>query len=138
MKKFICLLLVLLIVPFFAYADDTDSLVGSWYVSTGFLDNIDSNDDIYLEFYVLHFTPSGDIFISKYDINNEGVTTIEDYTIIGLWSYNSNKYYIRIGAKGPQELAIEDDSLFFQVTEDCMFRFQRMQQIDYIKDVKPL
>ena len=131
MKKIVCCLLVLMLVPLLSLADNQDYIVGTWYVYTGIVEN---NDDVYFEFHIFHFAPDGTVFSSKYDIGKDKTTTTTDFNVIALWTKDNGKYYINLGLQDPQELTIENDTLFFPVTSEYKVRVYKMNQVNYVKD----
>ena len=132
MKKLFCLLIVLLLVPLFSFADDPDPIVGTWYIHSGLVDD----SDIYFEFHTFTFTAEGMVFSSKYDISKDGTTSPTDFNVIGVWTKDNEKYFINIGFKGAEELIFEKDSLFFPVSDSYKLRAWKMESINYVKDVK--
>lgn len=130
MKKLLCLLLVLLLVPLVSFADDQDPIVGIWYMCSDFVDE----PDIYLEFYIFIFTSEGSIISSMYDLSDDGTTTMKDYHVLGAWTKDDDKYYINWCFKGAEELVFDKETMFFPITDEYKLRAHKMERINYVKD----
>ena len=114
MKKLITVFLILaLLLPACSVADDPDPIVGCWYIYSGIVDDA----DVYFEFHTFVFTSDGNIFSSKYDVSKDGITSLTDFKVIGMWSNENNDYYINIGFKGAEKLILDNDTIFFPVTD---------------------
>ena len=133
MKKITTVVLILsLLLPAAALADDTDPIVGAWYVYSGIVDD----SQAYYEINVFLFTDDGNVFTSKYDVSKEGKTDVKDYSVIGLWTKESGKYYVNIGFSGAQEVEVHNDSMFFPVFDSYKIRIYKMISVNYAMDVK--
>ena len=130
-KLFIAVLILILALPVLACADQ-DYIVGSWYVYSGFTED----DAEYLEIDTIHFTPEGGIFSNRYTVSSSGVTTCKDYSVIGLWTKEDGRYYINLGLNGPEEITIENNTMFFPVTESYKLRFIKMKPVNFVTDMK--
>ena len=130
MKKLIAIfLIVLLVVPVASFADDP--IVGTWYVYSGLL----NNNDVCLELSLFSFTEDNFIFSSTYDVSKSYITTAKDYKAIGVWTNENGRYYVNIGLKGAQEVFIENDSMFFPVS-DFSIRIHKLTTVNYVLDYK--
>ena len=130
MKKLIAFfLIVLLVVPVTSFADDP--IVGTWYVYSGIL----NNDDVCLELSLFSFTEDNFIFSSTYDVSKSYITTAKDYKTIGVWTNENGRYYVNIGFKGAQEVFIENDSMFFPIS-DFSIRIHKLTTVNYVLDYK--
>ena len=128
MKKLIAFfLIVLLVVPVVSFADDP--IVGTWYVYSGIL----NNDDVCFELSLFSFTEDNFIFSSTYDVSKSYITTAKDYKAIGAWTIKNGRYYVNIGFKGAQEVFIENDSMFFPVS-DFSIRIHKLTTVNYVLD----
>lgn len=133
MKKLLCILLIVaLFLPSAVLADETDPIVGCWYVYSGFVDN----SDIYFEFHTFVFTFDGNVFSTKYDISEDGTTSAKDYHVIGLWTKEDGKYYINIGLEGAEELIVDNDTIFFPVTDSMKLRIRKMTPLNSVLDAR--
>jgi len=133
MKKLITVVLILaLFLPAAALADDTDPIVGAWYVYSGIVED----SQVYYEIYVFFFTDDGNVLSSKYDVSKEGKTDAKDYSVIGLWTKESGKYFVNIGFSGAQEIEIHNNSMFFPVHDSYKIRIYKMISVNYAMDFK--
>ena len=131
MKK-LCIVALILVLAFPALAfADQDYIVGSWYVYSGIMED----DAEYLEIDTIHFTADGGIFSNRYTVSSTGVTTCKDYSVIGLWTKENDRYYINMGS-GPDEIVLESNTMFFPASKDYKLRFIKMRPINYVIDLK--
>ena len=130
MKKLITVLLILaLLLPAASIA--SDSIVGIWYTY------IELEDQGH-ELDIFRFDDDGSLFSSSYKIDKQGITTAKDYKQIGVWSNKDDHYYINLGFNGAKELAVEDSTFFFPVTDDMAIRIRKLEAIDYALDIRRL
>ena len=131
MKRLLAVVLILaLALPALALADQ-DYIVGSWYVCSGFMDSPDE----YLEIDTIHFTPDGNIIGNRYTLTTSGITSCKDYSIIGLWTKENDRYYINMGS-GPEEIVLESNTMFFPSSKSYKLRYIKMRPINYVIDLK--
>lgn len=132
MKKLLAVVLILaLALPALALADQ-DDIVGTWYFYSGLADD----PVLYFEIDTIHFSPEGNIFSSRYTVSSSGVTTCKDYNIIGFWTKEDGHYYINLGLNGAEEIDIENNTVFFPVSESYKLRFTKMKPVNYVIDLK--
>ena len=129
-KLFIAVLILVLALPVLACADQ-DYIIGSWYVCSGFMED----DAEYIEIDMIHFTPDGNIIGNRYTLTSSGVTTCKDYSVIGLWTKENDRYYINMGS-GPEEIVLESNTMFFPSSDSYKLRYIKMRPINFVIDLK--
>ena len=145
MKKLITIILILaLILPGFAAADDSD-IIGCWYVLLG-LENLSEADrkeweeslwtshKLY-EVHVLQFSEDGEIHRIDGFFDKHG-SEANDYNTIGTWVYRNGKYQSTIIGAGTGEIVLEDGKMFILYTQNEYFGFNRMILIDNSTDIR--
>ena len=134
MKKLIAIILILaMLLPAVALAE-RDPIVGTWYVYTGIVEEPELKSKAYFEISLFSFTDDGIVFTSTYDVSEKGITTVNDYQMIGLWTNKDGKYYVNVGMKGAKEITVEENSLFFPV-DDYSIRVRKMEPVDFALDM---
>jgi len=113
MKRLITIVLILsLVVPAAALAEDPDPIVGCWYMC---LDAKDTSQDFIDEGYlyssmIVVFTPGGQILCQNTDFK-ESSGTAADVSYVGKWNKKDDKYIASIIAVGENEALFSDDIL---------------------------
>jgi len=119
LKKLIIAILVLaLVLPAAAMAEDQDPIIGCWYFlfdkrAYPEIGSLFDNADISLSIY--SFSQNG--IIMSADTTVVGEEGTQRYIVAGRWEKKDNKYQYSILGVGEGEMIIEDDQLFFSVQD---------------------
>ena len=134
MKRFVCLLIALFLVPLFAFADD--DVVGSWYL---FYDKTKAPElaaayqdhDLMISVYI--FAEDGKILLSECDIK-DGVGT-PTLTSVGKWEKDASGYKYSIVVLGSGSFEVKDDCLFLEYAgTGIMMKLRRLVPFDPYAD----
>lgn len=139
MKKLLCVLLIVaLLLPSAVLADETDPIVGCWYLYYDF--------SLYPELKSLF--PDYDKLICVYWFSESGViygagATIvgtegtPDYSAAGKWSKSGDSYTIGFIGSGECSGLLEGDSLFYEADgyPGCYMRLNRLYPFNPYKDL---
>ena len=128
-KVFVFLLALCFLLPAFALADDP--ITGLWYTYFG-----DTATAQTQNFHIFYFTDDGKITASQYDLTSEGITTSNDYNVIGIWTNDGGKYLVNIGLLGAEEVTVSDGFLFLPTPESVKIRLRKMDLFNAVKDLK--
>ena len=134
MKKLICLLFVLLLLPCAAFA--SESIVASWYmlydksacpeIASNF-----QNMDLIVSAY--SFLDDGSIMLSENDIKDKSGTFVS--SIVGKWERGFIGYTYNIIGFGSGKCFVEDDLLYLQLNDTNIYlTFRRMIPLDPYRD----
>lgn len=133
MKKVIIIVLILPLIQFVAFADDS-AIVGAWYM---FSNDIDGTGDVYSEINIFYFRPEGEIYSSKYDISTDGTTSTKDYQFIGYWLEKDGAYKCNIAMQGLTDMVMENETLAIPIN-DYYWRCYKLQETNIETDVWPI
>ena len=113
MKKLLSLLLIIsLLIPVFAFADDPDPIVGCWYVC---LDTKDTTQEFVDQGYVFStmvfaFTSDGSILAQSTDYKiNSGES--KGVYVIGKWEKSNGEYQTSVYAVGVNEAKVDSEMM---------------------------
>lgn len=133
MKKLIAVIMILALLAPAAVLADRDPIVGVWCEYSGIVEDNETN--AYYEINTFTFTADGNVFSSRYDVNEDGITTVKDYKVIGLWTNENDHYYINIGFNGAVELFFDNEDLFFPVSSYSI-RARKLKPVNYALDLR--
>ena len=138
-KLFVLFLILSLILPAAALAEDPDPIVGYWYIYADFdlypeMKSISSvSFDNALSVY--RFESSGVVYLLENDITNG--TSTPTYTPAGKWTKNGNDYEYDIIGMDHGTMVIEDDDLWISYQNNAfMMRLRRIYPFNFYKDYK--
>ena len=116
MKRFLCLLAVLMLFPFVSFSEETDPIVGCWYLyynksTTPEMESSFPGSDIVISIY--QFSDSGIVYeMTTQVVNKDGTSS---YSSAGKWAKNDYGYTVSIIGLGESTSYIQDDSLLLQI-----------------------
>ena len=143
MKKFICLLLVMLFLPVFSFADDPDPIVGFWYTLIDVDDIPEKNRQRLLEYpfstgiqfeiLILRFTENGEIYRTVSDFF-EHRSESYDGAIVGTWTKDENsEYHTVLTSKFEKAYFLGEKLVVYYGNRN--FALRPMQKLDLTTDV---
>ena len=140
MKKLITVILILaMLLPAAALAEDPDPIVGSWYIMLDIKGSILEQafpEDALRFISIMTFTEDGKILYGEQDYYGSGKIDAPQPAIYGKWEKNGSKYGISILAKGTDQAFIEDGLLYVAAfNEGIYFGYRKMEALDLYDEV---
>ena len=138
MKKLITVILILtLILPAAASADDPDPIVGNWYFlyDKSKCPELSSTfNGLDLAISVYWFTENGIIYSSEVSVLGEKGTT--GYSPVGKWEKDDSGYHYSIIGIGESNLILENDEMLLNLPTNPTFymRIRRMLPFNPYQD----
>lgn len=136
MKRFFCLLFVLIIFPFTVLSETIDPIVGCWYM---FIDVNDTSQELIDSGYkysaiLLLFTEDNLILFNETDFTASSGESRTPQKM-GKWEKDNDKYIVSIISVGINEAYLKDQILFaclFNKDQYCVLR--KMEQFNVYTD----
>lgn len=129
MRKWICLILVLICLPVVAFSDETDPIIGSWYfnIDLSVTPELKASFPDFDQIVVIYFFGNnGFIYCSDLqikDLNGESL-----YSVVGRWTKDDSSYYVNILGVGENiKTHIIDDYILMEVPN--MPYYMKMQKL---------
>ena len=139
MKKLLCMLIVLvLILPSFSFADDPDPIIGSWYLFMDIKGSIfeSSLPNVSKLYCVITFEESGKLLYCEFSYNGEKGEA-NTPAVMGEWKNNGSDYTVSFLFTGTETAYIKNDMLYLAILSPGVhFGFNRMHPIDFYSDVE--
>lgn len=139
MKRFIPMVLALLLLSSAAMAADPDPIVGVWYANMVMADapQMDEYRDYIRAVMILTFEENGNITFKELDFKGTGFEE-PAAAVIGKWEKNNVlTYKTRIIGAGEKTAYLKSDILYASVTaDDVHIMFRRMTPLDWYTDIK--
>lgn len=132
MKKLLCVLLIVaLFLPSAVLADETDPIVGVWYIC---IDSADLASDLREQGYsygvmLFFFTEKGEIISADVEFNGSSGAVTEP-TYIGKWEKKGKEYQTSIISAGVDRAWFEDDLLYVSFNKVQYHGFRKLTPID--------
>ena len=141
MKRFICLLFVLVLIPIVSFSSDIDPIIGSWYIMLDYNEIPPTADSAGKEYmlFVIIFDETGNIScVTAESLENIGLYA--NGSILGTWSNNDGKYIVNMIGVGSNSAEFSDDRLLLQMTPTVWYSMQRLNKGSWYTDiiVRPL
>ena len=138
MKRILTVLLILALIltAHAAMADDTDPVVGSWYIFFNFVDGT-APISIGIDYSVIVFTAleDGSVWSMEIDYTGENAEMIGPFKTDG-WTNNAGKYTVCVvpGVSGAAYL--QGSNLYVQLSDGTFYLAYRMRTLDWKYDIK--
>lgn len=136
MKRFFCLLAVLVLLPFAVIAEEADPIIGTWYIMldyTEYPQTAETNGKNYM-LYILVFEESGTISgVSAESTNTTGL--YGSASAVGTWSNDNGKYTVNLIGVGSNSAEFDNDRLLVQMTPNVWYSMQRMNKGNWYTDL---
>ncbi len=130
-KMFISILILCMFISTVAIANDSDPIVGCWYICIDASDPVAGMSDKGIDYglFILYFSEGGLILQSEIDFASNGGQATEP-SPIGKWEKNGNEYKTSIIAGGSDKAFFEDDLLYVCMNKVQYHGFRKMTPID--------
>lgn len=130
------LLIVCMLVPAVAFADDQDPITGAWYIMLDYREGPQTSQTIGKTYmiYVLFFEESGSISAVSGEIM-EATGLTASGTRVGTWVNSNGKYTVSIVGIGTYPAEFSGDRLLVQVTSSAWYSMQRMNVGNWYTDI---
>lgn len=136
MKRFIVLLLVVVLCVPYAVADNADPIVGGWYVMFDYRDlpaSAETAGKNYM-FYLLFFESDGTINgVSGENLQSSGIYA--NCSSLGTWSNNNGVYTVNVVGLGTSNPTIENDRLIFRMIDTIHYSMRRLECGSWYTDI---
>ena len=140
MKRFFCLLAVLLLLPFSVISEEANpSIIGKWsfYFDIASLpEEFQEVMDNSLLVYDLYLFADGSAFMTNMDISKKTQTPDFSYgALSGVWLGTPESFVVRIGSSGTYDAKIEDGYLLLYMTKALPLAFVKVDTTDKMAEL---
>ena len=140
MKRFLCLLAVLMLFPFASLAEEADpAIVGKWsfyYDITHMPEEVQKVMDSSLMVYDLYLFADGSVYMTSMDSSKK--TQKPDFSygaLSGVWLGSADNFVVRIGSTGTFDAKIEDGYLLLYMTKSLPLAFVKVDTTDKMAEL---
>lgn len=135
MKKFVCLILILLLIPLYALSEDsTVDVCGKWSFYWDLRDlpiALQNAVDDSVMSYELYIFPDGSANMTKMTMNKKGRLDFSYGALSGVWLGDSDSLVIRLDTS-TFKAELKDGFLNLYFTDKIIFPFVRIDQSDLL------
>lgn len=135
MKKFVCLILILLLIPLYALSEDsTFDVCGKWSFYWDLRDlpiALQNAVDDSVMSYELYIFPDGSANMTKMTMNKKGRLDFSYGSLSGVWLGDSDSLVIRLDTS-TFKAELKDGFLNLYFTDKIIFPFVRIDQSDLL------
>lgn len=137
MKRLLCIILVFILLPVLAIAENPDPIIGSWYMMINIKGSpLEATAPDYTRtIIILTLEESGNVILSEIDFKGEKVET-NTPMVCGEWKKNGSEYSISIISTGTVRAFINKELLHIDLyNSGIYFGLRKMEPLDLYTDI---
>lgn len=137
MKRLLCIILVFILLPVLAIAENPDPIIGSWYMMINIKGSpLEATAPDYTRtIIILTLEESGNVILSEIDFKGEKVET-NTPMVCGEWKKNGSEYSISIISTGKVRAFINKELLHIDLyNSGIYFGLRKMEPLDLYTDI---
>lgn len=137
MKRLLCIILVFILLPVLAIAENPDPIIGSWYMMINIKGSpLEATAPDYTRtIIILTLEESGNVILSEIDFKGEKLET-NTPMVCGEWKKNGSEYSISIISTGTVRAFINKELLHIDLyNSGIYFGLRKMEPLDLYTDI---